>query len=292
MSHTFEYSPLLIGCMRLGSWGVNLERKSLQAFVEECLALGLVDFDHADIYGDYTTEAQFGSMMKELPGLRQRLRITTKCGIRMVTPNRPLNLIKSYDFSRDYIVGSVEQSLQNFGTDYIDVLLLHRPDLLMNPEEVAETFKVLQESGKVLHFGVSNFTTDQFQALYRLFPLVTNQIEYSPVHLTALTDGTLLQCLSEGVQPTIWSPFGGGRLFNEEGYKVLRNVIQGLSAKYELTPEQLVLSWIGKHPSKPIPVLGTSRIEKIKLAKEGLKREISAEDWYRLLEVSRGFEVA
>ena len=159
-------SPFIIGTMRLGTWGSQLSTTEYEKFIEGCLELGLVDFDHADIYGHYTTEEDFGNVLKSRKDLRDKMRITTKCGIKLISENRPNHKIKSYDLSAKHILESVDLSLSNLKTDYIDILLLHRPDYLFNPYEIAEAFATLKKEGKVLGFGVSNFTPSQFDLLY------------------------------------------------------------------------------------------------------------------------------
>jgi predicted oxidoreductase len=203
-------SPFIIGTMRLGAWGAQFKTKQLESYIEECLAMGLKDFDFADIYGAYTTEGDFGDVFKSNPSLRYKIRVTTKCGIKMITPNRPGNSVKSYDLSSKHIRNSVETSLKNLNTDQLDLLLLHRPDYLMNPHDVAEVFSKLKAEGKVVDFGVSNFSVSQFDLLDSLTPLVTNQLEISLQYRVAFENGTLDQCLKRQIVPTAWSPLGGG----------------------------------------------------------------------------------
>jgi predicted oxidoreductase len=289
-----EFSSFIIGCMRLGSWGADLGPSALRTFIERCLELGLRDFDHADIYGDYTTESQFGDVLRQAPGLRRQLRLTTKCGIKLLSPNRPAHKLKSYDSGKAHILTSVDQSLRNFNTDYIDLLLLHRPDLLMQPDEVAEAFTELKASGKVLHFGVSNYSPSQFDLLHSSFPLVTNQIEASLLHLAPFFDGTLDQCLKYGIRPTAWSPLGGGQLFLESrDEKILRiqQVGQQIAHEYELSLDQLLLAWLMQHPARIVPVLGTSRVKRVEKALQATSIALSREHWYELLEAARGKEV-
>ena len=163
--------------MRLGSWGVDLSSADLESFIDGCVDMGLVDFDHADIYGHYTEEGRFGDVMRRRPDLKAKLKVTTKCGIKLLTENRPSHKIKSYDSTREHIIWSADNSLQQLGVDRLDVLLLHRPDFLMHPDDIAEAFSQLRSSGKVLHFGVSNFSSSQFDLLHSVFPLVTHQVE-------------------------------------------------------------------------------------------------------------------
>ena len=279
--------------MRLGQWGQKMNTNEYQAFIEGCLALGLNDFDHADIYGHYTTEAEFGAVLKNNSSLRSKLQITTKCGIKLTAENRPVHTIKSYDSSKDHILASVENSLRDLHTDYIDVLLIHRPDVLLNPREVAEAFNQLQAQGKVKYFGVSNFSPSQFEMLHTFVPLITNQVEASITHLNPFFDGTFDQSLQLGLRPTIWSPFGGGDIFTyQEKNKKILAATKPLMEKYNITLDQLLLAWLFKHPARLIPVLGTSRLERVEAAKEALNVEITHEEWYELLEASRGEEVA
>ncbi len=290
----FELSRLIIGTMRLGDWGVKMDTANLESFVEECLALGLKDFDHADIYGDYTTEQDFGALLTIRPDLRDKIRLTTKCGIKMLSPNRPDHKIKSYDSSKLHILQSVENSLKVLKTDFIDLLLIHRPDFLMNPQDLAEAFESLQKAGKVLHFGVSNFTTSQFELLHSYFPLVTNQIEISISHLQPFYDGSLDQCLKYNIVPTAWSPLGGGVLFQDtkdERVLRIRKTGMALAEKYGAQLDQILLAWLMKHPSGIIPVLGTSRISRVKSALAACNIKLSHEEWYELWQASVGTEV-
>ncbi|WP_340152250.1 aldo/keto reductase [uncultured Marivirga sp.] len=289
-----EFSPYLVGTMRLGKWGENFNTKQWLEFIEKSLALGLKDFDHADIYGDYTTEADFGKVLKENPHLRNEMQITTKCGIRMPAEKRPKNKMKTYDSGDKYILQSVENSLRNLQTDYIDVLLLHRPDFLMNPNEIAETFEKLRDDGKVRFFGVSNFTTSQFEMINSVFPLITHQIEASISHLNPFEDGTLDQLLVKNIRPTVWSPLGGGNLKQKENYKLnqeLDKVFGILCEKYEVNTAQLMLLFLKKHPSGIIPVLGTSKPVRLEEALEIDSKNMEKEDWYALYSATKGEEL-
>ncbi len=287
-------SPYVIGTMRLGKWGSNLSTKEYEKFIESCLELNLIDFDHADIYGDYTTESEFGNVLKYRSDLRQKLRIITKCGIKMNTDNRPDHKIKSYDLSKRHIKNSVEASLNNLHTEHIDLLLLHRPDYLMDPSEIAEAFTELKREGKVGEFGVSNFSVSQFDLLNSFTPLVTNQIEISISQRKAFDDGALVQCLKLGIIPTAWSPLGGGLLFRESkdaSTKRIQQTLVALGKKYNLTADQVLYVWLKKHPAGIIPVLGTSKISRVKAASNALNVTLSHEEWYMLLEAAVGEEI-
>ncbi len=287
-------SPYIIGTMRLGTWGSNLNTTEYERFIEGCLDLDLIDFDHADIYGHYTTENDFGNVLKSRKDLRKKMRITTKCGIKLTSENRPEHKIKSYDLSAEHIIASVEKSLASLQTDYIDVLLLHRPDYLFNPHEIAAAFSKLKKEGKVLDFGVSNFSPSQFDLLHSLTPLVTNQVEISLLHRNAFEDGTLDQCQKLNVIPTAWSPLGGGLLFKEgadEKIQAIQKTLSTLAEKYSATSDQILYAWLRKHPAGIIPVLGTSKIERIQIAKQALDITLTHEEWYMLWEAALGSEV-
>lgn len=288
-------SAIMVGTMRLGTWGANFNTAQIKQFVEQCMELGLKDFDHADIYGHYTTEADFGLVLKDNSSLRAQLFITTKCGIKLITENRPSHQIKSYDATKKHIIASAEASLKNLQTDYIDVLLIHRPDFMMNPHEIAEAFLTLKRDGKVNAFGVSNFTVSQFDLLNSFTPLVTNQVEISALHLNAFTDGTLDQCMKLGIAPTAWSPLGGGSYFtdeNDEQVKRLKPIVLELAEKYNCKEDELLLAWLKKHPAGIVPVIGTSKIERVKAAFKAQSITILHEDWYKVWQAAVGKEVA
>ena len=206
----YKTAPFIVGTMRIGQWGSKMNISEIEKFIEGCIALDLIDFDHADIYGSYTTESDFGVVLKKRPDLRSQMRITTKCGIKMVSENRPEHQIKSYNLTKDHIKQSVDNSLYNLHTDYIDTLLLHRPDFLLDPHEVAAAFTELEKEGKVKYFGVSNFSVSQFELLKENFPLCTHQVEISLFHREAFENGILDQCQKWGIPPTAWSPLGEG----------------------------------------------------------------------------------
>ncbi|UII78189.1 aldo/keto reductase family oxidoreductase [Flagellimonas sp. CMM7] len=287
-------SPYIIGTMRLGTWGSNLSTPEYEHFIEGCLDLGFIDFDHADIYGHYTTEKDFGHVLKSRKDLRQKMRITTKCGIKLVSENRPEHKIKSYDLTTDHIEASVEKSLASLQTDYIDVMLLHRPDYLIDPYEIAEVFSKLKKEGKVLAFGVSNFSPSQFDLLNSLTPLVTNQVEISLLQRNAFEDGTLDQCQKLKVIPAAWSPLGGGLLFKDSTDSKVKNIqktLAVLAKKYNAAMDQVLYAWLRKHPAGIVPVLGTSKIERIQAAYKALDISLTHEEWYMLWEAALGREI-
>ncbi|HMN90051.1 MAG TPA: aldo/keto reductase [Saprospiraceae bacterium] len=289
------FSRIVAGVMNWGIWGRQLSTQEMLRLMTQCLELGVSTFDHADIYGHYTTEAEFGAALRLQPNLRADMQLVSKCGIKLVTPNRPHHHIKSYDTSMEHIIWSAEQSLKNLHTDYLDLLLLHRPDVLLHPHDVAEAFTRLRQEGKVRHFGVSNFTPSQFELLHTYFPLITNQVEANMIHLEPFHDGTFDQCLRYRLCPMVWSPLGGGALFRaaaDERISRILNTAQTLANKRTgATPDQILLAWLLRHPAKLLPVLGTINIERIAAAVAALHIQLTREEWHELWSASIGKEV-
>jgi predicted oxidoreductase len=292
---SIKLSPVIAGCMKWGQWGARFSTQQYLQMIEQCILLGVTSFDHADIYGDYTTEEEFGNALKFHPALRHQMQIITKCGIRRLTPNMPANKINSYDTSRDYIIHSVENSLHHFYTDHIDVLLIHRPDPLMHPAEIAEAFTKLKKDGKVLSFGVSNITPSQTSMVHSQFPVEFNQVEISILNMDPMHNGQLDQCIELGIIPMAWSPLGGGNIFAHAptDERVLRIVSAAaiLAAKHGVDPDQILLNWLLKHPAAIVPVLGTSKIDRVRKALEAAQVKMSREEWFMLWRASTGHEV-
>jgi len=213
-------STIVAGAMHMARW--NLTPAERLAWIEDCLALGITSIDHADIYGDYQVQGLFGEALRLRPALRQQMQLVSKCGIALCSGQRPEHTIKHYNTSAQHIRASVEASLQALGTDRLDLLLIHRPDPLMDADEVARCLEALQHAGKVLEFGVSNHTVQQFELLDSRIPLATNQIELSALHTHALLDGTLDQAQRLRRRPMVWSPLAGGRLFSDSGEQAAR----------------------------------------------------------------------
>jgi len=293
MKNTTISSPVA-GVMRWGVWGANFSTAQYREMIETCLQYGISAFDHADIYGDYTTEEDFGEALKENPSLRQHLKLITKCGIQMVTPNRPAHTIKSYNTSREHIIRSAEQSLRNFGTDYLDVLLIHRPDPLLDPAEVAEAVEQLKEQGKILSFGVSNFLPHQTDLLAKYTLVEYNQLEISLLQLQALTDGSLENCMKNKIIPMAWAPLGGG-LFTDDShprFRAISNAANQLAEKYNTGLNEILLAWLHTHPSGIQSVIGTTKIERLLQAKAAAAIRLEKEDWFALLLAAKGEDVA
>jgi predicted oxidoreductase len=292
MANKMKHKPI-IGCMRWGVWGGNFTTKQYEQAIDQCLGIELNTFDHADIYGHYTTEADFGNALKGNSSLRNKIQLITKCGINMQTPNRPMHIIKSYDTSAKHIINSVDQSLRNLHTDYIDTLLIHRPDILIDIHEVAETIEELKKKGKIKAFGVSNFTTSQVALLHKYTPIEHHQVEISITHLNAFEDGILDQCQLENIKVQSWSPMGN-EIFstqNEKNTRIL-SVATNLSKEYNCSISQIILSFLYAHPSNIAPVIGTTKFERIAEAKKAMEINLKREDFYKIWSASTGKEVA
>lgn len=287
-----ELSPLVMGFWRVMQWGYS--SKELLYFIEQALELGVTAMDHAMVY---RSEAPFGQAMQLAPSLRNRLQIVTKCGIRPVGFGAlGARKVNHYDFSAEHIDASVEASLNDLRTDRIDLLLLHRPDFLMDVGEVATTLERLKSEGKVLNFGVSNFSVYQVRALQSALSgaLITNQVECSPLHMQPLTDGVFDQAQELSMRPMLWSCLGGGRLFTPQSEQERRVVSALQEIAHELeadTIDTVVYAWLRALPCRPYPVLGTSKIERVREAIRSLELSMTREQWYRIWEASNGAPV-
>jgi predicted oxidoreductase len=282
------------GLWRLAEW--NKSKRETVDLLHNCLEQGITTFDHADIYGDYTCEGRFGSALAESGIDRSAIQLITKCGIKLVFANRPNHKIHCYDTSCSHIIASVENSLRCLHTDYIDLLLIHRPDPLADPREINDVFVRLRQSGKVHSFGVSNFLPSQFELLASKLdvPLVTNQIEYSVMNLDAHADGSIDLCQKLEICPMAWSPLGGGRLFHDDSDEArrLRETLTRIGRDLgRASMEQVALAWILKHPAKFVPVLGTGKVGRIKRAVAALDIELSLEQWFEIRRASLGQDV-
>jgi len=287
-----DLSRIVAGMWRMTEWDMTPQQRL--DFIEQCIALGVTSFDHADIYGGYGVEGLFGEALALKPSLRSQIQIVSKCGIKLISGRRPTHTIQHYDTSSAHIVASVENSLKELRTDYLDLLLIHRPDPLMDFDEVANTFQRLRSEGKVKEFGVSNFSRHQFETLNKRVPLVTNQVEFSPLHLEPMFDETFDGLQDLAIQPMIWSPLGGGRLFtagDEQGER-LRLKIKEVADELNRPFASVVFAWIMQLPCKPVPLTGSGRIESIQVAVEATQFSLSRPQWFEILRAARGHEVA
>jgi len=294
---TLTGSRLAYGCWRIAATDGSASR-GRQA-VLTAYETGYTLFDHADIYCGGEAEKLFGQVLAEVSGMRERIVIATKCGIRKPgdpDPEAPYR----YDFSADYIIRSCEGSLRRLGIEIIDLYQLHRPDYLMDPTEVAEAFGRLRQAGKVREFGVSNFRPAQLTALQHACPmrLIANQVEISLANLSCFEDGTLDQCLTNGVSPMAWSPLGGGKLADgarqllpaQESYQTdtINKMLDNFARKTNSSRPAVALAWLLKHPARIIPIVGSTSPANIRAAAQADALDLSREEWYHLLHVARG----
>ena len=307
-------SQIIFGCMNIGPGRgkSTIQPEDVTAAVQAirtALDQGVTIFDHADIYTSGKCEETFSHIWKEIAGLRTRIMLQTKCGIRF--PGDMLNSCAParYDFSYEHILRSVEGSLKRLATDYIDILLLHRPDPLVEPDEVARAFSDLHSSGKVLHFGVSNHTAAQIEFLQQSIslPLMINQVQMSLLHTHLLdegvsfnqhepqrvirNEGTLEYCRMHNIQIQAWSPLARGLLDQtpkDEHLKLVTGKLDALGAKYHVSRSAIAVAWLMRHPARICPVIGTRTPERIVSACEGANVELSREEWYDLFIAGRG----
>lgn len=290
----FEVSRIIHGLWRLPDW--QMKDRELMDFLYQVIDLGITTFDHADIYGDYECEQLFGRALKPQSHIRKDIQLVTKCGIKLLSEKFPDRKVKTYDYSFEHITTSVESSLRSLHTDYIDLLLLHRPSPLFDPAEVARAFFELEKSGKVLHFGVSNFSPQQFEMLqsYVDQPLLTNQVEISPLHLNVFEDGNIESFFKHKIHPMAWSPLAGGQIFNPTNqhevavHQTLSTIGEEIGAE---GVDQVVYSWLLKHPAGILPVVGSGKIERLQTAVQAGSLKMTDEQWYRIFIASKGEEL-
>ena len=280
-------SRIISGTMNWGTWGVNYSKKEMCQLISESFDSGINSFDHADIYGGYTTEESFGDAFLDTGIKREDVFFISKCGIMYPSKKLPVKT-KHYDYSEDHIIKSVNNSLEYLQTNYLDCLLLHRPSPLMDINIIANTVEGLIKSGKIKSFGVSNFTADQMDMFKGKVEILYNQINLSLTYLDHMFDGTLEYMQANKILPMAYSPLGS--YFKEQSNK-LKKVVESLKDKYSCTDYQLLISWLLKHPSKVYPVIGTTKSDRIKKSIKSLKIEIELIDWFELLEASLGNRV-
>ncbi len=282
------FSELIAGTMTWGIWGRNFDQKQMIATMNCCFENGISTFDHADIYGEYSTEASFGKAFAESKIDREKVQFISKCGIQ--TENR--SGIKHYDYSSKHIIWSVENSLRNLKTDYLDLLLLHRPSPLMEANEIAIVVEKLISEGKILAFGVSNFTKSQIDLIQTKTKVDYNQIQFSATHFDAMLDGILDFMQVQNIRPMAWNPLGS--VFNTDSEQSARveKLSKKLALKYDCELEVVLLAWILKHPSKILPVFGTTDSKRIAKLTKATKIEIELQDWFAIWSASLGKKVA
>lgn len=283
------FSKIVAGTMTWGAWGKKCSTDQMVGLMNCCLESGITTFDHADIYGDYTTETAFGNAFQESGIDRQRIQLISKCGIQMQHGNRN-HAVKHYDLSMSYIVWSVEQSLKNLRTDYLDLLLLHRPSPLMEADEIAQAIEKLKSDGKILDFGVSNFTPSQTDLIQSKTKISYNQIEFSVTHTEAMTNGSLDHMLVNGIKPMSWSPMG--TVFKDGGERSQRvkGIATAFSHQYNVSVDVVLLAWILKHPAGIIPVCGTADQSRIVNLMKATDLKMDLQDWFALWEAGSGVQ--
>ncbi|WP_421806018.1 aldo/keto reductase [Flagellimonas sp.] len=289
MEQTTKFSRVISGAMTWGSWGKKLSKKEIMELMHHSIECGLTTFDHADIYGGYTTEADFGAAFGDSGIKRETIQLITKCGIQLM--DRKKNRINHYQYDKDYIIWSAEESLKKLKTDYLDFFLIHRPSPLMNPNEIAEAARHLLVSGKIKQFGVSNFTTSQMAMLEKAVPVEGNQVEFSLTHHDPMYDGVFDDCIANKRMAMAWSPLGSFFREDDEQGARIKAAMEPLMEKYDADESQLLLAWILKHPAKVHPVIGTTNKKRMELAAKTVKIDLELQDWFALLVAAQGHDV-
>lgn len=286
MQNTPSYSKIIAGTMTWGSWGKQLSTTKMVDLINYCLEIGVSTFDHADIYGDYGTESDFGKAFVQGEIKRSDIQLITKCGIQMI--HHRANKVAHYQYDSNYIIWSAEQSLKNLQTEYLDLFLLHRPSPLMRPDEIVEAIQKLLADGKIKKFGVSNFTPSQIAMVETLLPVEANQVEFSLTHDDPMYDGTFNDCIANKRMAMSWSPLG--TYFREENKQNsrIKLVMDVLKEKYNVDESQLLLAFILKHPVEIYPVVGTATKQRLKASMEAVNINLDLQDWFMLLEASKG----
>lgn len=289
-------SRLVYGTWRILDEDSKPTADQLAQRFEACLELGIDTLDTAEIYGNYGVEAAIGSALRDRNQLKSRLKFITKAGIDIPSTEKAFARLPHYNATAKNLIACAEKSLQLLGIEAIDVFLVHRPDWLTPADETAKGLNRLVQEGKILHAGVSNYTPSQFQLLNSRLerPLVTNQVEISLMHMDCLYDGTLDQCQERGILPMAWSPLGGGRLFNphHEPAMRIRAAMDAMRERYDNAPDEaLALAWVLAHPSQPVGIIGTNKLERIQTTARAADVRLDRQDWYTLWEAAQGRSV-
>lgn len=292
LSDRLELSQVVMGCMRIADAGIT--EQELLTLVETCLDMGVTSIDHAPVYGGYTCEKIFGdAVLRKRPELREKMQLITKAGI--VCPGHYGNKTIYYDSTREEILREMDESLEKLGTDHVDLLLIHRPDPLADPSETADALETVVKQGKALHVGVSNFMPSQMTMLqsYLNIPLVTNQVELSVKNTENFFNGVVDDAFTRRIPLMAWSPLGGGDVFRsqEEKYVRLRGVLTEIAKGHETSMDAVMYAWLFMHPVRIAALTGTMNADRIKAAAEAADLQLSYDEWYQILEASRGFSV-
>lgn len=282
-----SFSKIIAGTMTWGLWGARLDTQAMTRLIHEVVDTGITTFDHADLYGDYTNEADFGRAWSQSGIPRDRVQLISKCGIAHVCPQRPFE-VKHYNYSAAYIENACETTLEALQTDYLDLYLLHRPSPLLDPEQVALAVEKLWQSGKIKTFGLSNFTPIQVDLIQKHCGVSANQIEISLTMRDALYNGQLDQCLKDQIIPMAWSPLGDLVRSNAVIPEALTNVLAEVAASRGLTTAQVALAWLAQHPAGIIPVVGSTKPQRLAQAMEAMDITLTLTEWFSLTEAATG----
>ena len=284
-----KLSPIVSGTMNWGIWDKNLSTKEMVHLINICVENKITTFDHADIYGNYTTEADFGKALKESKMDRNKIQLISKCGIQHTLGRN--NAIKHYDYSKEYIIWSAENSLRNLQTDYLDVLLLHRPSPLMQADEVAEAVLKLKSDGKIIDFGLASFSASQTELIRQKTEISYNQVQFSATNYKPMVDGSFDYMETNNIRPLSGNPLGS--VFREDNSQTrrLKKLLLSLMEKYNLGSDSILLSWILQHPAKVIPIAGTVNVARIQSLMKAVELELDKEDWFAIWVESMGNDV-
>lgn len=286
-------SKVVAGVIRWGSWGAQLSSSKMASLIEACVESGVTTFDHADVYGNYTTEREFGDAMILSGVSRDQIQLITKCGIIKPCAEKPGFKISHYNTSKRHILESVEQSLTNLNTDYIDVLMINRPSPIMNYEEMAEAFHILKEAGKVREFGVVNFSSDQIRAMSKFYPISSHQSELSITNLNPLLDGTIDTCIANDILPMSWSPIGGKLIFtNTKAGRMREKMLDDYASDNGWSITEMALLFLFHHPAGIRPVINYSKADKFKEVVDLSEIVLSNEQWFEMFIVLHGRELS
>ncbi|MEI6534645.1 MAG: aldo/keto reductase [Verrucomicrobiaceae bacterium] len=290
-----EFSQLIYGTWRILD-ELAPTPQELNHRINTCVDLGITTIDTAEIYGVYEVEEALGKAIALSPGLRNKLEIVTKAGIYVPCQYHPKREVAHYNASSARLIKSAEKSLRLLGTDYVDLFLVHRPDWLTSADDTAHGLNHLLSEGKIRSAGVSNYNVHQFDLLnsHMERPLVTNQLEFHLLQMEPILDGTFSQCEKLGLLPMAWSPLAQGRLFDVKNEAALRiaKCVHKLAPRYNnSTLEQFAYAWIMAHPARPLPILGTNKIERIRSAAQSCEIRLESEDWYALWEAAQGRKI-
>jgi predicted oxidoreductase len=290
------FSPIAFGTWRVLDDPDTRSPQELLRRLHACLEAGITTIDTAEIYGAYRVEEALGEALRLDPGLRSKLQIVSKCGIYVPNAFHPERETPFYNATAQRIIKSVEKSLRFLGTTSLDLLLIHRPDWLTSIDSTAEGLNTLLASGKIRSAGVSNYSAAQFEALNSRMqtPLVTNQVEFSLLHMDPITDGVFDQAQRLRFRPMAWSPLARAALMDpkQEAVSRIHTACARISEKYgNATVDQLAYAWILAHPTAPIPIFGTHKLERIQAAARAATLTLDREDWYALWTAAKGHSI-